>query len=125
MAVLMVQIARRGLTSTNRTRIMPEPVLALPGWFGSVWFTVVYLMGRCNESFYRSQRRVPWQRKTYMTGFYPVDHSDGDSVLDGDDRGCLSGRNSGNNPGNGSGTGSGASGVLPAHEYQIQMKAGT
>ncbi len=121
MAVLMVQIARRGLTSTNRTRIM---CLSLFWHFlDVVWicvFTVVYLMGRCNESFYRSQRRVPWQRKNLHDRLYPVDHSDGDSVLDGDDRGCLSGRNSGNNPGNGSGTGSGASGVLPAHEYQIR-----
>ncbi len=47
MAVLMVQIARRGLTSTNRTpHHVPEPVLALPWmWFGSRVFTVVYLMG--------------------------------------------------------------------------------
>ncbi len=46
MAVLMVQIARRGLTSTNRyPHRMPEPVLAL---LDVVWicvFTVVYLMG--------------------------------------------------------------------------------
>lgn len=87
MAVLMVQIARRGLTSTNRTRIM---CLSLFWHFlDVVWicvFTVVYLMGRCNESFYRSQRRVPWQRKNLHDRLYPVDHSDGDSVLDGDDR---------------------------------------
>lgn len=46
MAVLMVQIARRGLTSTNRTRIM---CLSLFWHFlDVVWicvFTVVYLMG--------------------------------------------------------------------------------
>ena len=46
MAVLMVQIARRGLTSTNRTRIM---CLSLFWHFLDViWicvFTVVYLMG--------------------------------------------------------------------------------
>ena len=46
MAVLMVQVARRGLTSTNRTRIM---CLSLFWHFlDIVWicvFTVVYLMG--------------------------------------------------------------------------------
>lgn len=46
MAVLMVQVARRGLTSTNRTRIM---CLSLFWHFTDVvWicvFTVVYLMG--------------------------------------------------------------------------------
>ena len=46
MAVLMVQVARRGLTSTNRTRIM---CLSLFWHFlDVVWicvFTVVYLMG--------------------------------------------------------------------------------
>ncbi len=46
MAVLMVQVARRGLTSTNRTRIM---CLSLFWHFLDViWicvFTVVYLMG--------------------------------------------------------------------------------
>lgn len=46
MAVLMVQVARRGLTSTNRTRIM---CLSLFWHFPDVvWicvFTVVYLMG--------------------------------------------------------------------------------
>ena len=46
MAVLMVQIARRGLTSTNRTRIM---CLSLFWHFldvvGSVCSSVVYLMG--------------------------------------------------------------------------------
>lgn len=33
---------------------------------------------------------VPWQRKDLHDGLYPVDNPDGNSVLDGDDRG-LSG----------------------------------
>ena len=55
MAVLMFRVSRRGLTSTNRTRIL---CLSLFWHFPDVvWicvFSVVYLMGRCNESFYRS-----------------------------------------------------------------------
>ncbi len=100
MAVLMVQIARRGLTSTNRTRIM---CLSLFWHFPGCGLDLCVHCclsdgGRCNESFYRSQRRVPWQRKNLHDRLYPVDHSDGDSVLDGDDRSCLSSSNSGNNP---------------------------
>ncbi len=83
MAVLMVQAARRGPTSTNRTRI----IMCLSLFWHFPGCDLILRIHCCLSdgamvSFYRERRRIPRQRKNVHDRLYPVGyHPDGYSIL--------------------------------------------
>ena len=118
MAVLMFQISRRGLTSTNRTRIM---CLSLFWHFGRGMDLCVLccLSDGGDVMSHSNDHGASRQRKTYMTGFIlsiiltvipfwmVMNGSASKPVIraQSGDRGDSD---------------SGASGLLPAHEHQVR-----